>query len=114
MINFGEETRKVLTNYGYTIDDIDWIGNDRILVSKESFFKQADRFNYDSGFGTAHAPTDIIIFMKDNTWFERKEYDGLEWWIYRSTPKRPSYTYPYQLTEFDPNAFWPKLHDFAI
>lgn len=29
------------------------------------------------------------IWMKNNTWFEREEYDGKEWWTYKKIPKIP-------------------------
>ena len=30
------------------------------------------------------------IVFKDNTWIERHEYDGAEWWEYKETPKEPN------------------------
>jgi len=44
-------------------------------------------FNYDSGYAAIGIQEDSIIMFKDNTWLERNEYDGSEWWEFKSIPK---------------------------
>jgi len=46
-------------------------------------------FDYDSGFGGQELYG--IIWYKDGTWSERGEYDGSEWWEYKSCPEIPKY-----------------------
>lgn len=44
-------------------------------------------FDYDSGFGGQ-----VVfgtIFYSDGTWSERGEYDGSEWWEYKTRPEIP-------------------------
>jgi hypothetical protein len=48
-----------------------------------SFLEQLN-FEYDDGFGTQFL---YGIIWYDNTWSERCEYDGSEWWEYREYPE---------------------------
>jgi hypothetical protein len=41
-------------------------------------------FEYDSGYGGQELYG--TVWFKDNTWAERGEYDGSEWWEVRSLP----------------------------
>lgn len=41
-------------------------------------------FNYDSGYGGQELYGCIVF--EDGSWLERGEYDGSEWWGYKSTP----------------------------
>jgi prophage pi3 protein 38-like sequence len=41
--------------------------------------------DYDSGYGTQEWSG--WISFQDGTWLERAEYDGSEWWSYKSCPK---------------------------
>ena len=80
--NYADETLAVLENYGYSIDDIDWIGTHDFIISISEFFDVARRTLCDAGYGSAETPIDIVIVMKDETWFERYEYDGSEYWTH--------------------------------
>lgn len=42
-------------------------------------------FEYDSGFGTQYI--DGFITFTDNSWLQRCEYDGSEWWGYYKCPQ---------------------------
>lgn len=46
----------------------------------------AEKVNYDNGFGGQEVVTDLVI-LGDNWWLERGEYDGSEWWGFRTVPK---------------------------
>lgn len=50
-------------------------------------FISALDFDYDNGYGTQYLYG--IIFYQDNTWSERNEYDGSEWWVHRECPAIP-------------------------
>lgn len=56
----------------------------KYTTSWENFAKIAD-VNYDSGYGSAHIPSDLIVEFYDNTYLYREEYDGAESWEY-ATP----------------------------
>lgn len=78
IINFATETIKNLGSYGYTVEDIDWIGTETFTIPIYEFFDVARHTEYDNGYGRPEVPNDIIIMMKDKNWFDRWEYDGSE------------------------------------
>lgn len=88
-VNLKVETLRYLDHLGYTVDDIAWVGSTELEIPVDRFFELADQ-EYNSGFGSAEVCRDLIICMKDGSWFERGEYDGSEWWQYRATLRRPS------------------------
>lgn len=49
-------------------------------------------FEYDDGYGTQKLHG--IVWFKDGTWAERREYDGSEWWEERSLPDIPKELLP--------------------
>lgn len=55
-----------------------------------NFLKKLD-FEYNNGYGGQKLFG--VIWLEDNTWFERGEYDGSEWWNYKSLPKIPKELY---------------------
>jgi hypothetical protein len=44
-------------------------------------------YQYDDGYGVQEVFG--TIWYKDGTWSERAEYDGSEWWAYKSCPPIP-------------------------
>lgn len=88
-MNLLEETTKTLKGYNKTFDDVEWIGNDYFYINKEVFLKQADR-SYDNGYGGAEVNGNLKIVGKD-FWLERHEYDGSEWWEYKTMPIKPTH-----------------------
>lgn len=52
-----------------------------------SFFAQLPEraIDYDSGYGSQE--WEGWVSFTDNTWIERSEYDGSEWWSHKSCPK---------------------------
>ena len=50
------------------------------------FLKNLD-FEYDAGFGGQEVCGNM--WYTDGTWSERGEYDGSEWWDYKSCPDIP-------------------------
>lgn len=55
--------------------------------SKLETFLEALNFQYDAGYGSQQLFG--YIWYTDGTWSERGEYDGAEWWEYKSQPKIP-------------------------
>lgn len=112
-INFGEETISKLVDYNYTINDIDWIGNRSMEIPVHEFFDAARNTMYDAGYGGASMPLDLLIVMKDGSYFERGEYDGSEWWRYVPIIERPSVHAHLKNNSFINNfEFDPCLKDF--
>ncbi len=69
--------------------EVAWVGTDdgEYAISWEEFLKIAD-IEYDSGFGLAYIPTELVVVFKDGSWLERHEYDGSESWVFKSAPVR--------------------------
>ena len=57
----------------------------KIKFSFDDFKKLSD-FSYDNGFGSATIRMDLKI-LGENWWLERAEYDGSEWWEFKTAPK---------------------------
>ena len=57
--------------------------------SLEDLLKRTSKLYYDAGYGAQYLKG--IIALKNGTWYERAEYDGSEWWEYRSLPKKPDW-----------------------
>lgn len=55
--------------------------------SWDDFSKQAD-FEYNNGYDWQEIPADLVV-VGDNWWLERAEYDGSEWWEFKTIPKEP-------------------------
>lgn len=53
-----------------------------------NFFNQLD-FEYDNGYGTQELYG--IVWLEDEAWLERGEYDGSEWWSYEKCPEIKEY-----------------------
>ena len=54
---------------------------DRLKDSVKELKEKLNGEEYDNDFGTQKLFG--LILMKDNSWFERAEYDGSEWWEYK-------------------------------
>jgi hypothetical protein len=79
---------------GYWDDDDIYTSSPAILL-KEGYtpaeyqeFLEKLNFEYDNGYG-GQILHGIVWLMEDNTWIERGEYDGSEWWVYRKCPQIP-------------------------
>jgi hypothetical protein len=57
--------------------------------SDEEFNAELNKldFEYDDGYGSQEV-YGFVIF-DDNSWLERGEYDGSEWWVHQKTPVLP-------------------------
>lgn len=87
-MNLLEETEKKLSQFGKTWSDVNWIGGDDFTISINEFRELANK-EYDNGFGGQEVARDLIIAGSD-WWFERGEYDGSEWWDFKTLPKKPT------------------------
>lgn len=89
MSNLLEETLEKLKENNKKQTDVLWVGSTEYgYISWASFKKLADE-EYDSGYGGQEVATDLKIVGK-NWWLERHEYDGSEWWEFKSIPEKPS------------------------
>lgn len=62
----------------------------KVGYSKEEYLKFLDSldFLYDSRYGGQELYG--TIWYEDSSWSERGEYDGSEWWTYKTIPTIPN------------------------
>jgi hypothetical protein len=101
MQNLLKETLEMLAENGKSPADVRWVGHRDFgyltqirptpekmpYGSWEEFVEFAD-FDYDNGYGGAQVSTRLVI-VGDDWWLERGEYDGSEWWEFKTLPKPP-------------------------
>ncbi len=89
MQNLWRETVIKLESNDKSPEDVEWVGAEgygRITI--EEFKRIALHIEYDDGFGGQEIASDLVVVGKD-FWLERHEYDGSEWWAYKTLPKKP-------------------------
>lgn len=91
LTNFRRETVNFMKNHKQCIENVDYIivRKDK-LIDKDSFFRVINKLSYDSGFGGHVIDLSLYIVFKDGSWMERSEYDGSEWWEYKSKLEKPN------------------------
>lgn len=89
-MNLLEETKNDIELEGHTVDDVIWVGSkDGTLAITWAQFEQLANFEYDDGFGSEEIAKDLVV-VGDNWWLERHDYDGSEWWEYKTMPIKAS------------------------
>jgi hypothetical protein len=68
------QSKHVFLKVGYTTEEYN------------AFLNQLD-FDYDTGYGGQELYG--TVWMLDDTWLTRGEYDGSEWWDFNSLPEIP-------------------------
>ena len=93
-MNFARETFDTLKENGKTIKDVRWVGyydcGRKKKISVDEFFVRAMRTNYDNSYGSTKIDMSLIV-VGDDWWLERAEYDGSEWWEFKTMPKKDEY-----------------------
>lgn len=88
MTNLYEETAEFLLENGKSMSDIVFVSGNGHEIPLDNFIETAKSYDYDDGFGSEEVPLDLLVVGKD-WWIERHEYDGSEWWEYKTLPQRP-------------------------
>lgn len=112
MRNLYDETVSMLEAFGKSIEDVVAVQGEEFAISLDDFIDLAKKLDYDSGYGSAHVATDLII-VGDGWWLERREYDGSEWWEFRAAPQ-PKTEIKSVRTLGDDADYWPKLSEYKI
>lgn len=84
MKNLLEETLQALRENGKTEKDVLYVESFPLTTSWEAFKRNAN-FNYDDGYGCNEISLSLKI-VGDSWWLERNEYDGSEWWEFKTHP----------------------------
>lgn len=87
MSNLLAETKEVLMSHGKTVDDVLWVGSTEAYSTWKEFERVAN-IEYDNGYGGNEIAGNLIVVGKD-WWLERGEYDGSEWWNFKTIPIKP-------------------------
>ena len=107
--NLLQETIKCLNENGRQTSDVLWIGRSYFDYEKKehNYYKSnwddfclKANFTYDAGYGGNEIPMDLVVVGKD-FWLERHEYDGSEWWEFKTIPTEPEET-----RELDLHIYW--------
>lgn len=109
-VNLLEETLNDLKESDKTSEDVHWVGSrdGKYAISWQEFEKIADDEYYD-GYGGQEVATDLVV-VGDDWWLERHEYDGAEWWEYKTMPIRLEDAVPFSKV-IDRSAPWRDLTD---
>lgn len=89
-MNLLEETLGEMARHDLTPKDVLCVLNGSQKGSWADFAVLAD-FGYDDGYGSQKISPILMIVGKD-WWFERAEYDGSEWWVYKTYPNTELYS----------------------
>ena len=85
--NLLEETIQELKDAGLTLQDVRWWGTVVASYPLADLERALDVVYY-SGYGSA-AVIDGLRLVGDDWWLERHEYDGMEWWEFKTLPPKP-------------------------
>lgn len=96
-MNLLEETIEALKINGKSPDYVVWVGSrdGSLAMSWEDFALIAKETDYDSGFGGQEIAKDLIV-VGASWWLERHEYDGSEWWEFKSLPTKSQLARPFR------------------
>lgn len=85
-VNFLESTINALVNNNKTIDDVLFVRNKTEQCSFIRFAEIVNNFTYINSFGCHEIDSDLVVVGKDGWWLERFNYDGTEYWVFKTTP----------------------------
>lgn len=107
--NLLDETENIITSNGKSVDDVLWVGDANGWCDWKTFVSLAD-FTYDSGFGGEEVATSLMVVGSD-WWLERHEYDGSEWWEFKTLPQAPlNKRTPLTMRRTDESETWGGVH----
>lgn len=103
MANLLAQTRAILEEHGKSPADVRHVSVDaRVSYYDERFkaatgswadFERLADIEYDDGYGGANIAETLVV-VGDDWWLERGEYDGSEWWEFKTKPGVPDNAEP--------------------
>jgi hypothetical protein len=110
MSNLLKETLEILEENNRNPSQVRWVGSidGKYAISWDEFAKVAD-LEYDSSYGWQEIADDLVV-VGSNWWLERHEYDGSEWWEYKTTPKKSAKPISFEMEDLHVYA-WHSLGD---
>jgi hypothetical protein len=114
--NLLKETLVALQANNFTTKDVLWVGdkNGIMAISWEKFKLIAEKIDYYAGYEGPKIAKDLVIVGKD-WWLERHEYDGREWWEFKTIPQKAENTISFEYISINnsPNEFACSLMNLA-
>lgn len=107
--NLLKETIECLNENGKQESDVRWVGRKYFDYQTKEYVSYKNTWNnfclnanfmYDAGYGGNEIPMDLKVVGKD-FWLERHEYDGSEWWEFKTIPTEPE-----EIRELDLKEHW--------
>lgn len=86
-MNLLKETLELLSENKKAPTDVIRVQWEKFFCTWEQF-EAAANFEYDNGFGGAEVAVSLKVVGED-WWLERGEYDGSEWWEFKTMPTIP-------------------------
>lgn len=105
-VNLLEETLEALREAGKSPADVLWVGSrdGAYAVSWDEFCAIARNTEYEKDSGAPEIAWDLVI-AGDGWWLERREYDGSEWWEFKTTPAKRLDAKPFSLVRHIPRVY---------
>jgi hypothetical protein len=89
LVNLLEETLLELKKHGKSEEDVEWVGSPEWgWFTWEDFKEVAKNVWYNDDYGMEEIALDLVVVGED-WWLERATYDGSEWWVFKTKPKKP-------------------------
>lgn len=85
--NLWEETISILADYGKCWDEVEFVTIGYETIVKEHYPIVASK-QYEAGYGHNYVNLELKIVGSD-WWLERAEYDGAEWFEFKTLPTKP-------------------------
>lgn len=86
--NLAEETYRAIQRAGYKPSNIKWVRTATGRISVGEFFEQAAKIDYDADYGVVHIDPTLEV-VGQFWWLERRNYDGLEGWVFQRRRQEP-------------------------
>lgn len=86
MINLLQETHQILNDNGVSMVDVQFVLSRDSQMGTWNDFVALANIEYDNGYG-GHMISSQLYIVGDGWWLERGEYDGSEWWEFKTQPK---------------------------
>lgn len=87
--NLLKETLDMMATNGKSPDDVEWVGTENGWCSWSHFAERAKDYNYHSGYDGGIEVNASLVIVGADWWMERHDYDGSEWWEFKTLPQRP-------------------------
>lgn len=88
IVNFLDETTKILNRNGKTWNDVEWVSLDEMSVPVYIFRQIANEW-YDREDGSIYVP-ETLMLGGEGFWMYRRRHDSREWWEYKTYPLPPA------------------------